>query len=101
MQGKGFDFIPSQSRHVSGSSARRRAGRERTEAVPLGSLTQLRSAQVCGVCGSARVTSLAMNLTDGTPVVFTSCHHCENRRWEHDGETLSVTDVIERTRKSG
>ena len=101
MQGKGFDFIPSQSRHVGGSSARRRAGRERTEAVPLGSLTHTRPARDCAVCSSTRVTHLAMTLTDGTPVVFVSCHHCENRRWEHDGETLSVTDVIERTRKSG
>lgn len=81
------------------TAAGRRTRREHLEAAPLGSLTQLRSGQVCGVCGSPRVTSLAMNLTDGTPVVFTSCHHCENRRWEHDGETLTVTDVIERTRK--
>lgn len=80
-------------------AGRRRPRRETVEAAPLGSLTQLRSDVGCAVCGSSRVTHLAMNLTDGTPVVFTSCHHCESRRWEHDGETLSVTDVLERTRK--
>lgn len=85
------------ARHV--PAARRRPRRDAVEATPLGSLTQLRSGQRCVACGSLRVTHLAMNLTDGTPVVFTSCHHCENRRWEHEGETLSVTDVIERTRK--
>ena len=81
------------------TAARRRARRDTPPAAPLGSLTQLRSSRGCAGCGSGRVTHLAMNLTDGTPVVFTSCHHCEERRWEHEGETLSVTDVIERTRK--
>jgi hypothetical protein len=40
-----------------------------------------------------------MNLTDGTPVDFTSCHRCEHRTWEHSGAELSVDAVLERTRK--
>lgn len=68
--------------------------------VPLGSLTQQPTAQgSCRTCGSAQVTQLAMQLTDGTPVQFTSCHRCEARRWEHDGIELSVRTVLERTRK--
>lgn len=81
--------------------SRRRPRRATAETAPLGSLTQTRSGHGCSGCGSAQVTRLAMHLTDGTPVVFTSCHRCESRRWEHEGEMLTVTDVIERTRKLG
>jgi hypothetical protein len=72
-----------------------------TPAVPLGSLTQQSVPQAtCHGCGGTQVTRLAMQLTDGTPVEFTSCHRCETRRWEHDGVELSVETVLERTRKT-
>jgi hypothetical protein len=69
--------------------------------LPLGSLTQreARNATSCLGCSSPRVTSLSMNLTDGTPVDFISCRVCGHKTWSHDGVELSVTDVIERTRK--
>ena len=59
--------------------------------VPLGSLTQRdnRHGVLCVECGSTRVTRLAMKLTDGTPVQFTSCHQCDHRTWEADGAELS------------
>lgn len=80
---------------------RSRRGRSGAPAAPLGSLTQ-RENRVdggCAACGSEAVTRLAMQLTDGTPVQFISCHRCEHRRWEHEGSRLSVTSVLERTRK--
>jgi formate dehydrogenase maturation protein FdhE len=55
---------------------------------------------VCPECGSARVTSLAMTLTDGTPVEFASCHDCEHRHWAHEGEVLAFADVITRTTRT-
>ena len=69
--------------------------------IPLGSLTQRQTqyAPSCAACGSTRITALSMNLTDGTPVDFTSCHVCANRTWSHGGVELNVTDVLERTRK--
>lgn len=69
--------------------------------MPLGSLTQVSTATspVCVVCSSQRVTRLALQLADGTPVLFTSCHACEHRRWEHDGREISVDDVKERAQK--
>jgi hypothetical protein len=75
--------------------------RHQAPAVPLGSLTQRdhRDGAACRVCGSPHVTRLSMNLTDGTPVDFTSCHHCEHRTWEHAGDKLAVDNVLERTRK--
>jgi Zn ribbon nucleic-acid-binding protein len=69
--------------------------------VPLGSLTQrdARPGVVCAACSSSRTTQLAMNLTDGTPVDFVSCHVCGHRSWTHEGVQLDMSDVLQRTRK--
>lgn len=85
------------SRSTAGS---RSAAASRT-AVPLGSLTQVLAADLrwCVVCGSSRLTQLSMDLTDGTPVDFTSCHVCAHKSWSHHGVELAVTDVLHRTRK--
>jgi formate dehydrogenase maturation protein FdhE len=66
------------------------------------SLTQAgsRPSGNCPSCGSSRLTSLAMTLTDGTPVRFASCHECEHRSWTHDGSELQFTDVIARATKT-
>jgi hypothetical protein len=82
-----------------------RMRRTRSRAVPtppLGSLTQRehRTDSTCSWCGSSRVTRLTMELTDGTPVTFTSCHRCEHRSWEHGGDALSVDNVLDRTRRT-
>jgi DNA-directed RNA polymerase subunit M/transcription elongation factor TFIIS len=81
---------------------RTRRGRTAAVTAPLGSLTQAehRSGATCAACGSTRVTQLGMQLTDGTPVLFTSCRRCEHRRWEHEGSALSMETVLERTRKT-
>jgi transcription elongation factor Elf1 len=65
------------------------------------SLTQAGTAPSgnCPECNSARVTALAMTLTDGTPVEFASCHDCEHRHWSHEGLVLAFADVISRTTK--
>ena len=86
-----------------GADAAQRVRRRRPAAQqpPLGSLTQQDGPDaVCRVCDSPQVTRLAMTLTDGTPVDFTSCHRCEHRRWEHAGSEIGVKAVLERTRKS-
>lgn len=79
----------------------RRPRRPEAVNVPLGSLTQRdqRPDAACRVCGSGHVTRLSMSLTDGTPVDFTSCHHCEHKTWEHAGHEISVDGVLDRTRK--
>ena len=80
------------------SSRRARAG---ATVVPLGSLTQpgARVGERCLACNSDRVTRIAMRLTDGTPVEFTSCHHCEHRSWVQQGQTLPFNHVLDKTRK--
>ena len=80
----------------------RRSSRARAVApVALGSLTQpgARQGASCQVCGSPRVTSLALTLTDGTPVEFTSCHACEHRSWVSPMGELDRATVLEKTRK--
>lgn len=72
--------------------------------VPLGSLTQpgARAGAACRACGSERVTRIAMALTDGSPVQFTSCHKCEHRTWEENGSAsavIPVQRVLDRARK--
>jgi hypothetical protein len=66
-----------------------------------GSLTRpgATSGTSCRSCGSTRLTELAMTLTDGTPVTFVSCHHCETRSWSHGGRRLSFTTILHKTRK--
>lgn len=65
------------------------------------SLTQrgARTGAGCPACGSARLTQIAMTLTDGTPVQFTSCHTCEHRSWTHDGSSLPIDLVITKATK--
>jgi hypothetical protein len=81
----------------------RRRGRSARPVLPvaLGSLTQpgARAGDACESCGTERVTSLALVLTDGTPVRFTSCHACEHRTWLGPNGPLDRDTVLERTRK--
>jgi hypothetical protein len=95
--------IPIQRTSSESSTGRSRRGRGRAQAPagPLGSLTQRdhRLGAACRACDSPHVTRLSLSLTDGTPVDFTSCHHCEHRTWEHAGSELSVAGVLDRTRK--
>lgn len=53
----------------------------------------------CMHCGSIRVTSISMMLTDGTPVDFASCHTCERRSWTAAGSDLPLQHVLDRARK--
>jgi hypothetical protein len=87
---------------VQSKTTRSRARRSRPPVVvSLGSLTQpgARRGSGCEACGSHRVTSLTLTLTDGTPVEFTSCHACEQRSWVGPNGPLDRGTVLERTRK--
>lgn len=58
-----------------------------------------RNGAECPCCGSQRLTSLAMTLTDGTPVSFSSCHNCEHRVWSDEAGRLDFADVLTRATK--
>jgi hypothetical protein len=65
------------------------------------SLTQVPShaAERCPICSGSRLTRIAMVLTDGSPVDFTSCHTCEHRSWVQHGSPLPIDAVLDKTRK--
>jgi hypothetical protein len=59
-------------------------------------------ASTCRSCSSASLTRLQMVLGDGTPVVFVSCHDCEDKSWrtlDGTGAVLSRDDVLGRSGK--
>lgn len=58
-----------------------------------------RTGATCPACGSERLTALAMTLTDGTPVTFSSCHNCEHRVWADDSGRMDFTEVLTKATK--
>jgi len=81
---------------------RARGRRAQAVAAPLGSITTASARTVlgtsaCEVCASTALTHLQMTLTDGSPVVFVSCHDCEHKGWfalDGTGTTLSLDAVL-------
>ena len=89
-------------------SARKLRGRKPAAAPePLGSISQgddllSPGGTACRSCGGASLTQLRMVLGDGTPVVFVSCHQCEQKSWlalDGTGASLSRADVLARSAK--
>lgn len=54
---------------------------------------------LCRACSSNRVTSIAMTLTDGSPVDFASCHSCDSRSWTQAGRRLDIATVLGKAQK--
>ncbi len=61
--------------------------------------TPMRLLAHCPACDSTRVTAIAMTLTDGSRVDFSSCHRCEHRSWQERGNRLSVQAVLSKAQK--
>ena len=49
----------------------------------------------CGTCGADSVIQIELTLADGTEVDFYSCHQCESRWWNQDGENLELDAVLD------
>lgn len=49
----------------------------------------------CAVCGQQSVIQIELALPDGTQVLFCSCHRCEAKWWDRDGEHLALDAVID------
>ncbi|MGB5169471.1 MAG: hypothetical protein WBP49_13820 [Acidimicrobiia bacterium] len=53
----------------------------------------------CNSCGQNSVIQIELTLPDGSEVVFCSCHRCESKWWDRDGEVLdldALSDVARR-----
>jgi len=58
------------------------------------------AAQVeCADCGARDAIQINLTLPDGTNVDFNSCHRCEYRWWNSDGQVIDLTSVLEKSRK--
>lgn len=55
----------------------------------------------CAQCHSARVTRMAVKLTDGTPVTLMSCGDCDTRTWWDGARRVDLQDVVDRSTKPG
>jgi DNA-directed RNA polymerase subunit M/transcription elongation factor TFIIS len=49
----------------------------------------------CTTCGESSVIQIEMKLPDGSEVVFYSCHVCEARWWDKEGESVPVDGIID------
>jgi DNA-directed RNA polymerase subunit M/transcription elongation factor TFIIS len=53
------------------------------------------SGLVCAACGQDSVIQIELSLPDGTRVFFCSCHRCEAKWWDRDGEHLPLDAVMD------
>ncbi|HEX9644797.1 MAG TPA: hypothetical protein VGC11_12475 [Acidimicrobiia bacterium] len=53
----------------------------------------------CTACGATNVIQIELTLPDGTEVEFYSCHQCESRWWNRDGEPLGLDAVLDLARR--
>ncbi len=58
------------------------------------------SSFICPQCGAADVIEIGLTLPDDTEVDFRSCHRCEYRWWNADGEVIDLTVVLDKARPS-
>jgi Zn-finger nucleic acid-binding protein len=53
----------------------------------------------CNTCGQNSVIQIELTLPDGSEVVFCSCHRCESKWWDRDGEVLDLDGLIDVARR--
>ena len=49
----------------------------------------------CMSCGQSSVIQIEMTLPDGSEVIFNSCHVCEAKWWDREGESIEVDGIID------
>ncbi|MBM3694326.1 MAG: hypothetical protein FJW79_00045 [Actinobacteria bacterium] len=57
------------------------------------------STVVCGNCGAADAIGIRLRLGEDTEVDFHSCHRCEHRWWDAEGEVIDLTTVLDLVRR--
>ena len=57
------------------------------------------STVVCSHCGAADAIGIRLRLNDDVEVDFHSCHRCEHRWWDADGELIDLTTVLDLARR--
>ncbi len=53
----------------------------------------------CSTCGQESVIQIELTLPDGSEVIFCSCHRCESKWWDRDGEHLDLDALVDVARR--
>jgi len=53
----------------------------------------------CPRCGARDVIEIRQRLPESVELYFFSCHRCEERWWDRDGERLTLADVLALARR--
>jgi transposase-like protein len=54
----------------------------------------------CPRCESQNVININLTMEAGDPVSFYSCHACDKKWWNKDGEPIDLPDVLEMARRA-
>ena len=54
----------------------------------------------CPECGVEDVIEIEQRLPDGTEVHFCACHKCENKWWDRDGQSITLSEVLDIARRN-
>ncbi len=54
----------------------------------------------CPQCGAKDVIEIKHRLADHVELYFFSCHRCEERWWDRNGQKLQLTEVLELARRT-
>lgn len=57
------------------------------------------SALSCPRCGAKDVININLTLEKGERVAFYSCHRCEKRWWDKEGEAVGLDGVLDAARR--
>lgn len=55
----------------------------------------------CPQCGAHDMIEIRHRVGDDVELTFFSCHRCEERWWDREGQQLPLRDVLELARKAG
>ena len=53
----------------------------------------------CPQCAATDVIEIKQKLPDGSEVQFFSCHACEEKWWNRDGEAIDLREVLDLARR--
>ncbi len=53
----------------------------------------------CPSCGVEDVIEIHHKLPDGTKVDFFSCHRCDERWWDREGQSIDLAEVLRLVRE--
>ncbi|GIU92191.1 MAG: hypothetical protein KatS3mg011_1097 [Acidimicrobiia bacterium] len=53
----------------------------------------------CPACGARDVIEIKHRLPDGTQLDFFSCHMCDERWWDRQGDNVTLKEVLDLARR--